>query len=52
MGFRPEKAHGTMVDTCEDYRKGFWLIEDMKSQMRECVYACGFCRKEFGGLSI
>ena len=52
MGFRPEKAHDTMVDTCEDYRKGFWLIEDMKSQMRESVNACGFCRKEFGGLSI
>ena len=52
MGFRSEKAHGTNVDTCGDYKKGIWLIEDMKSQMRECVNACRFCRKEFGGLSI
>ena len=50
MGFRSEKD--IMVETCEDYRKGFRLIVDMKSQMRECVNACGFCRMEFGGLSI
>ena len=30
VGFRSEKAHDTMVDTCGDYRMGFWLIEDMK----------------------
>ena len=33
MGFISEKAHDLMVDTCEDYWKGFWLIEDMKSLM-------------------
>ena len=52
MGFRSEKAHDIMVETCEDYWKGFWLIEDMKSKMRECANACGFCRKEFGRLRI
>ena len=26
-----------MVHVCGDYKKGFWLIEDIKSQMKKCL---------------
>ena len=37
MGFRSEEAHDTMVHACGDYRKEFWSIEGLKSQMGECL---------------